>query len=273
MSAIVTDNIAYCTSNVVSHNCVSMCTKKDYRLHCHLIGSHSIHKHLILYLHLAQILAPRSLSKILHHWPDILLDTRIHVPIIFLVNVSWWGKVVSLFPSAVPLPMHTDVWPMWEVVTRDLRKRGSSTRTGGRPFLIMSSLQHPTNLAWVGVLISITFCNEIQRSVCTTSTETDINLRFTDASSSWSNVFLSIDMYARISGYTFKKRFLWGPHDVGSDSLHGVTVLSFSSWFSNVGIHMTFYIENFIPIPFASINTLRVSCRDTPSFDTPLVNG
>ena len=34
---------------------------------------------------------------------------------------------------------------------------------------------------------------------------------------------------------------------------------------------MTFYIEPFIPIPFAAINTLRVSCRDTPSFDTPLV--
>jgi hypothetical protein len=180
MIVIVTDNIAYCTSNVVSHNCVSMCTKKDYRLHCHLIGAHSIHKHLILCLHLAQILAPRSLSKILHHWPDILLDTRIHVPIIFLVNVSWWGKVVSLFPSAVPLPIHTDVWPMWEVVTRDLRKRGSSTRTGGRPFLIMSSLQHSTNLAWVGVLISITLCNEIQRSVCTTSTETELSLRFAE---------------------------------------------------------------------------------------------
>ena len=34
---------------------------------------------------------------------------------------------------------------------------------------------------------------------------------------------------------------------------------------------MTFYIEPFIPIPFVSINTLRVSGRDTPSFDTPLV--
>jgi hypothetical protein len=34
--------------NVVSHDCVSMCTKKDYGLHCHLRGSHNIHKHLIL---------------------------------------------------------------------------------------------------------------------------------------------------------------------------------------------------------------------------------
>ncbi len=57
----------YCALNVVSHDCVSMCVKKDYRLHCHLLGAHSIHKHLILCVHLAEILAPRSLRKILHH--------------------------------------------------------------------------------------------------------------------------------------------------------------------------------------------------------------
>jgi hypothetical protein len=43
------------------------CTKKDYGLHFHLFGVHSIHKHLILCLHLDQILVPRSLRKILHH--------------------------------------------------------------------------------------------------------------------------------------------------------------------------------------------------------------
>jgi hypothetical protein len=57
----------YCTLNVVSPDYVSVCTKKDYRLHCHLLGAHIIHKHLILRLHLAQILDPRRLRKILHH--------------------------------------------------------------------------------------------------------------------------------------------------------------------------------------------------------------
>ncbi len=45
----------YCTSNVVSHDCVSMCTKKDYGLHCHLLGAHIIHKHLILCFHLVVV--------------------------------------------------------------------------------------------------------------------------------------------------------------------------------------------------------------------------
>jgi hypothetical protein len=44
---------------------VSMCTKKDYGLHCHLFGDHSFHKHLLLCLHLAEILAPRTLRKTL----------------------------------------------------------------------------------------------------------------------------------------------------------------------------------------------------------------
>jgi hypothetical protein len=56
----------YCALNVVSHDCVSMCVKKNYGLHCHMLGTHSFfHKHLILCLHLAQILAPRILRKIL----------------------------------------------------------------------------------------------------------------------------------------------------------------------------------------------------------------
>jgi hypothetical protein len=32
---------------------------EDYGLHCHLVGAHSIHKHLILILHLAEILGGR----------------------------------------------------------------------------------------------------------------------------------------------------------------------------------------------------------------------
>ncbi len=63
-SSLTSSSKRYCISNVVSHDCVSMCTKKDYRLHCHLLGDHNIHKHLILCLHLAQILAPLVKSSI-----------------------------------------------------------------------------------------------------------------------------------------------------------------------------------------------------------------
>ncbi len=41
-----------------------------------------------------------------------------------------------------------------------------------------------------------------------------------------SKVFLSLTIRSRISVCTSKQRFLWGPRDVGSDSLHTVTVLS-----------------------------------------------
>jgi hypothetical protein len=64
---------------------------------------------------------------------------------------------------------------------------------------------------------------------------TDISLRFADAASSWSKVFLSLTMCTRISVYTSKKRFLWGPRDVGSDSLHGTTVLSLPVAFPMLG--------------------------------------
>ena len=46
-----------------------------------------------------------------------------------------------------------------------------------------------------------------------------------------------------------------------------------SSCFSIFGVHVTFYIEPFISILFPSIKKLRVSCLDTPSFDTPVVTG
>jgi hypothetical protein len=42
---------------IVSVLCV-LVTKTDYGLHCHLLGAHNIHKHLMLRLHLVQILAP-----------------------------------------------------------------------------------------------------------------------------------------------------------------------------------------------------------------------
>ncbi len=65
VSSLTSSSKRYCTLNVVSHDCdcVSTCTKKDYGLHFHLIGDHIIHKHLILCLHLGQILVPRSLCR------------------------------------------------------------------------------------------------------------------------------------------------------------------------------------------------------------------
>ena len=64
---------------------------------------------------------------------------------------------------------------------------------------------------------------------------TDISLCFVDVSSSCSKVFLSLVMCARIDVCTSKKRFQWGPHDVCSDYLHGVTVLSLSVAFPMLG--------------------------------------
>ena len=74
--------------------------------------------------------------------------------------MTMWESSVLLSKRS-SLPMHTDVWPMREVVTRDFRKSGSSTRAGARPFLIIASLQHSTNTLWVGVLVS-TVC-QLQR--------------------------------------------------------------------------------------------------------------
>ncbi len=36
VSSLTSSSKRYCIPNVVSHDYVSMCTKKDYRLHCHL---------------------------------------------------------------------------------------------------------------------------------------------------------------------------------------------------------------------------------------------
>jgi hypothetical protein len=113
---------------------------------------------------------------------------------------------------------------MREVVTRVFRKSGSSTRAGGRPFLIITregrpfliivSLQHSTNSSWVDVLI---------RTVCqlprhgrfpstlpdvSTSTgvsaqpPTDIRLRFADVFVSEIKVCLSLTILR--TGYNKK---------------------------------------------------------------------
>ena len=73
----------------------------------------------------------------------------------FLENVWRCVKVVSLFPSAVPFPMCTVDCPIRVVVTRVFRKRGSSTTEGLRPHLIIVSLQHSSNSAWLGCFVRI----------------------------------------------------------------------------------------------------------------------
>ena len=45
--------------------------------------------------------------------------------------------------------------PIRTVVTRVFRKRGSSTTEGLRPHLIIVSLQHSSNLVWLGCFVSI----------------------------------------------------------------------------------------------------------------------
>ena len=136
------------------------------------------------------------------------------------VNVWRCGKVVSLFPRAFPLPMHTAVWPIREVVTRAFRKSGLSTRAGERPHLIIASLQHSTNSAWVGGLVRTVcplprhgrFPSALPPATRSTGVSaqppTDIRLRFADAFASASKVFLSLAMRDRISACTSRKRFL-----------------------------------------------------------------
>ena len=60
--------------------CQYVCQERLWISVCHLRGGHSIYEHRILRLHLAQILAPRSLRKILHHVAHVLLDPLIHLP-------------------------------------------------------------------------------------------------------------------------------------------------------------------------------------------------
>jgi hypothetical protein len=99
----------------------------------------------------------------------------------FLENVPRCGNVVSLFPSVVPLSIHTADCPIRSVVTRVFRKRGSSTREGLRPFLIIASLQHSSNSArllrqyslslaqTLALCISIVFSTQIHILVCMSS--------------------------------------------------------------------------------------------------------
>jgi hypothetical protein len=57
-----------------------MCTKKDYGLHYHLLGAHSINKHFILRLFILLKSLPPGALKILHQRPGIHFDIGIHVP-------------------------------------------------------------------------------------------------------------------------------------------------------------------------------------------------
>ena len=123
-------------------------------------------------------------------------------------------------------------------MTRALRKRGSSTREGLRPFLIIASLQHSWNSAWLGCFVSIVcplprhwrFPSALSSphrstawSVCP---QTAIRFRLFDASAAASKDFLSHCILARIAACTAKKRVLFGPRDVDCDSAHAATTLS-----------------------------------------------
>ncbi len=138
--------------------------------------------------------------------------------------------MVSLFPSAVPVPMHTADCPIRAVVTRVFRNRGSSTREGLRPFLIIASLQHSSNSAWFGGFDSIVCPLPRQGRFTSTLTSphtstglsgcpsTNIRFLFFDASTSASKVFLSHCILARITSCTAKKRVLFGSRDVDCDT-------------------------------------------------------
>jgi hypothetical protein len=137
-SSLTSSSKRHCTSNVVSHDYVSMCTKKDYGLHCHLLGTHNIHKHLILCLHGSVKITPPDHEHVVQLCADCFVQT-----------------LDGLRIGCVKFELKAEQFcPMWEVVTRSFRKSGSSRRAGGRPFLIISSLEHSTKSAWVGVLIS-----------------------------------------------------------------------------------------------------------------------
>ncbi len=151
-----------------------------------------------------------------------------------------WQNRVPLSKNTSLAHVHDCLVHVREVVTRSLRKSGSSTRVGTKtipdnglaPTFYKLRLgrcphQHSLPVAETWALsIGITSCNEIKRRH---------QIEFADTDSSWNKVFLSLAMYARISACTFNKRFLWGPHDVGSDSLHGTTVLSLPVDFPMLG--------------------------------------
>jgi hypothetical protein len=201
--------------------------------------------------------------------------------IIFLENVWRCVNVVSLFPSAVPLPTHTADCPIRAVVKRVFRKRGSSTSEGLRPFLIIASLQHSSNSAWLGCFVSVVcplprhwhFASALASPHRSTSLSayppTAIRLRFFDASAAASKDFLSHCILARIADCTDKKRVLFGPRDVGCDSAHAA--FPASCCFRNVGVHVTFDVSRPPPIHFSTKDTLRVSCWSLTCLEAPVV--
>ncbi len=119
-----------------------------------------------------------------------------------------------------------------KVVTRAFR---SSTREGLRPFLIIASLQHSSNSAWLGGFVSIVwplprqgrFASALPSphtsTVLSACPPTNSRFLFFDASASVRKVFLSHCILARITACTAKKRVLFGPRDVDCDSAHAAT--------------------------------------------------
>jgi hypothetical protein len=108
--------------------------------------------------------------------------------------------------------------PIRTVVTRVFRKRGSSTREGLRPFLIIASLQHSSNSTWLGCFVSIVcplpshwrFASVLSSPHRSTTLSvyppTAIRLRFFDVSAAASKDFLSHFILACIAVCTVKKR-------------------------------------------------------------------
>ena len=127
-----------------------------------------------------------------------------------------WQSSVPL-SKTVPLSMHTVVCPIRVVVTRVFRKSGSSTRAGGRPFLIIAwrvetipdnhlaptfykislgpcSHQNSLSVADETWALSIGIPDVSTSTGASAQPPTDIRLRFADVFASASKVCLSLTM-------------------------------------------------------------------------------
>jgi hypothetical protein len=101
--------------------------------------------------------------------------------------------------------------------------------------LIITSLQHSSNSAWLGCFVSIVcplprhwrfasaLSSEHRSTELSACPPTTIRLRFFDASAAARKDFLSHYIWARVEACTAKKRVLFGPRDVDCDSAHVAT--------------------------------------------------
>ena len=93
VSSLTSSSKRYCTPNVVSHDCVSMCTNKDYVLHCHLFGTNGIHKHVT---HVYYESINRELNKRIIGFDETDGASVSHDVNVELMSLSWlvWVKVL-----------------------------------------------------------------------------------------------------------------------------------------------------------------------------------